>query len=242
MKKNSLIILFFALTLSCSTQTNSHDDILKNTNIKEIEEYLKKTHPEDPKKRILQSKLIALKNKEWTKGAANAKPMEVRPIISDIPQNFNTNSLSRDSEEFKKLMAETSSEHKDKTVKILNTMFSEDINNKEAILLFRNNSDCNLVLKISGKKFYNLPVASHNENFVVVDKDLYSISGNVCDVKYTSQKQISKNIQIILNNPEYKRFDENEKLAFNSPDRDINTKSSTKKATLAKRKQTKKKR
>ncbi|CAD7808640.1 hypothetical protein CHRY9390_01864 [Chryseobacterium aquaeductus] len=241
MKKNSLIILFFTLTLSCSTQTNSHDDILKNTNIKEIEEYLTKTHPEDPKKRILQSKLIALKNKEWTKGAANAKPMEVRPIISDIPQNFSKNSLSRDSEEFKKLTAETSSEHKDKTVKLLNAMFSEDINSKEAILLFRNNSDCNLVLNISGKKFYNLAVASHNENFIIVDKDLYSISGNICDVRYDSQKQITKNIQIILTNPEYKRFDENEKLALNKIDRDINNKSSTKKTILAKKKQAKKK-
>ncbi|MCU7618362.1 hypothetical protein NZ698_14270 [Chryseobacterium sp. PBS4-4] len=241
MKKNSLIILFFSLTLSCSTQTANHDDILKNTNISEIEEYLKNAHPEDPKKHILQSKVIALKNKEWTKGALTAKPMEVRPIITEFPQSVRGKSISDDSEQFKKLIAETTSEHKEKTVKLLNTMFNEDINSNEAILLFRNNSDCNMVLKITGKKFYNLAVPTHNENFIVLDKDNYSISGNVCDVKYASQKLIKKNIQLVITNPEYKKFEDNKSLASNiSPGRDSDEKYSAKKATLAKQKKKKK--
>jgi hypothetical protein len=241
MKKNSLIILFFSLTLSCSTQTANHDDILKNTNISEIEEYLKNAHPEDPKKHILQSKVIALKNKEWTKGALTAKPMEVRPIITEFPQSVRGKSISDDSEEFKKLIAETTSEHKEKTVKLLNTMFNEDVNSNEAILLFRNNSDCNMVLKITGKKFYNLAVPSHNENFIVLDKDNYSISGNVCDVKYTSQKLIKRNIQLVITNPEYKKFEDNKSLALNnSPGRDSDKKYSVKKSNLAKQKKKKK--
>lgn len=242
MKKNYLIILFFTLTSSCSTQKSNHEDILKNTNITEIEEYLKTAHPEDPKRRILKSKLIALKNSEWTKGSATAKPMEVRPIITEIPQNFKANLIAKDSEEFKKLMSETSSEHKEKTVQLLNAMFSEDINSKEAILLFRNNSDCNLVLKISGKKFYNLAVPAHNENFIVLDKDQYSLSSNICDVEYASKRLINKNIQIAINNPQYK-FKENESLALNNePGRDTDNQSSTKKTNLAKQKKTKKKR
>ncbi|MDF2552989.1 MAG: hypothetical protein K0R77_2264 [Chryseobacterium sp.] len=241
MKKNPLIILFFSLTLSCSTQSANSDDILKNTNITEIEEYLKKAHPEDPKKHILQSKLIALRNKEWTKGALTAKPMEVRPIITEFPQSLKGKSISDDSEEFKKLIAETTSEHKEKTIKLLNTMFNENINSNEAILLFRNNSECNMVLKINGKKFYNLAVPSHNENFIVLDKDNYSISGNVCDVKYTSQKQIRKNIQVVINNPEYKQFNENKNLALNSNLRkDSDEKYPIKKTNLAKQKKKKK--
>ena len=241
MKKNSLIILFFTLTLSCSTQTANHDDILQNTNISEIEEYLKNAHPEDPKKHILQSKVIALKNKEWTKGALTAKPMEVRPIITELSESLKGKDFSDDSEEFKKLIAETTTEHKEKTIKLLNTMFNEDINKNEAILLFRNNSDCNMVLKINGEKFYNLAVPSHNENFIVLNKGNYSISGNVCDVKYTSQKQIKKNIQVVINNPEYKQFDENKHLASNtSLSRDIDNKSSLKKPILAKPKKKKK--
>ncbi len=240
MKKNSLVILFFSLTLSCTTQNGNHDDILKNTNITEIEEYLKKAHPEDPKKHILQSKLIALKNKEWTKGALTAKPMVIRPVVTEIPQNFKNSLINKDSDEFKRLMSETSSEHKDKTVKLLNAMLNEDINSKEAILLFRNNSDCNLVLKVNGKKFYNLAVPSHDENFIIVEKDDYALSANVCDVKYASQKQIRKNLQIVINNPEVKKFsDEKDSDADMKPGRDTNTKSPTKKSNLAAKKKKK---
>jgi len=241
MKKNTLFLLFFALTLSCSTQEKKRGDILTTTNISEIEEYLKNAHPEDPKKHILQSKLIALKNSEWTKGARTAKPMEVRPIITEFPQNVKGKSFQDDSEEFKRLIAETSPEHKQKTVKLLNAMFNEDINSNEAILLFRNNSDCNMVLKISGKKFYNLAVPSHNENFIILDKDDYSISGNVCDVKYSSQKQIKKNIQVVINNPEYKKFNENSNLALNTESgRDKEKGFSLKKTNLVQKKKKKK--
>jgi hypothetical protein len=241
MKKNTLFLLFFALTLSCSTQEKKRGDILTTTNISEIEEYLKNAHPEDPKKHILQSKLIALKNSEWTKGARTAKPMEVRPIITEFPQNVKGKSFQDDSEEFKRLVAETSPEHKQKTVKLLNAMFNEDINSNEAILLFRNNSDCNMVLKISGKKFYNLAVPSHNENFIILDKDDYSISGNVCDVKYSSQKQIKKNIQVVINNPEYKKFNENSNLALNTESgRDKEKEFSLKKTNLVQKKKKKK--
>ncbi|WP_185113251.1 DUF6759 domain-containing protein [Chryseobacterium sp. Hurlbut01] len=241
MKKNTLFLLFFALTLSCSTQEKNRGDILANTNISEIEKYLKNAHPEDPKKHILQSKLIALKNSEWTKGARTAKPMEVRPIITEFPQNLKGKGLSDDSDEFKKLIAETTSEHKEKTIKLLNSMFNEDINSNEAILLFRNNSDCNMVLKISGKKFYNLAIPSHNENFIILDKDDYSISGNVCDVKYSSQKQIKKNIQIVINNPEYKKLNENSNLALNTESgRDKEKEFSLKKTNLVQKKKKKK--
>ncbi len=239
MKKNSLIILFFSLTLSCSTQMN-HGDILKSTNITEIEEYLKNTHPEDPRRGLLKSKLIALKNREWTKGALTAKPMEVRPVITEFPQNSKGKIVPDDSEEFKKLIAETNSDHKEKTVKLLNTMFNEDINSNEAILLFRNNSDCNMVLKINGKKFYNLAVPAHNENFIVLDKDDYSISGNVCDVKYSSQRQIRKNIQIVINNPGYKEFNNKDSVSEITSSRDTDEKPLSKKTNLEKQKKKKK--
>lgn len=190
MKKNFTIFFFSLILSSCAVQ-ESHEDILKSTKISEIEDYLSKAHPEDPKKHILKSKLIALKNSEWTKGAAYAKPMEVRPVISEIPLNIK-NKGSNESEEFKNLLNETSASHKEKTVKLLNTMLDQNINSKEAILLFKNNSDCNLVLRINGEKFYNLAVPSHNENFIVLEKGNYSITSDVCDVKYFSTKNIIK--------------------------------------------------
>lgn len=152
MKNFFLTILFFtSLIPNFIDAQKSNKDILKSTNIKEIEEYLKNAHPDDPKKSVLKPKLIALKNSEWTKGARTAKPMEARPVIADIPKNALRNPNSDDAEEFKKLIAETSVQHREKTVKLLNAMFNEDINRNEAILLFKNNSDCNIVLRIEGK-------------------------------------------------------------------------------------------
>ena len=202
MKKDLLTVLFFTFLLSGFTYAQkSSKDILKSTNIKEIEEYLKNAHPDDPKRSVLKPKLIALKNAEWTKGARNAKPMEARPVISDIPKSVMRNPNSNDAEEFKRLLLESSAEHKEKTVKLLNAMFNEDITRKEAILLFKNNSDCNIVLRIEGKDYYNLAVPAHGENFVVINKGLYLLNSNVCDMKYTSQKDIKKSIFVTIDNP-----------------------------------------
>ncbi|WP_336702490.1 DUF6759 domain-containing protein [Chryseobacterium indologenes] len=202
MKKKFLTILFFTFLIPHFTQAQkSSKDILKSTNIKEIEEYLKNAHPDDPKKTVLKPKLIALKNTEWTKGARTAKPMETSPVIADIPKDVMRNPNSDDAEEFKKLIAETSAEHKDRTVKVLNAMFNENINRNEAILLFRNNSDCNIVLRIEGKEFYNLAVPAHAENFIVLKKNSYTLRSNICDMKYSSQKDIKKSIFVTVDNP-----------------------------------------
>ncbi|CAI8709614.1 DUF6759 domain-containing protein [Chryseobacterium sp. IT-36CA2] len=202
MKKKFLTILFFTFLIPNFTQAQKGSkDILKSTNIKEIEEYLKNAHPDDPKKSVLKPKLIALKNSEWTKGARTAKPMETRPVIADIPKSALRNPNSDEAEEFKKLIAETSVQHKEKTAKLLNAMFNEDINRNEAILLFKNNSDCNIVLRIEGKEFYNLAVPARAENFIVLKKDSYALNSNICDMKYSSQKDIKKSIFVTIDNP-----------------------------------------
>jgi len=205
MKKILTTLLFLILASGTASAQKKTKDILKSTNIREIEEYLKNTHPDDPKRFVLKPKLIALKNSEWTKGASKAKPMETRPVMTDIPNRFMRNSSSNDAEEFKKLLAETSDQHKDKTVKLLNAMFDEDITKKEAVLLFRNNSDCNIILRIEGKDFYNLAVPSHGENFIVLNKGSYTLNSNVCDVKYSSQKDIKKSIFVVIENPGTKK-------------------------------------
>ncbi|MGG5210668.1 DUF6759 domain-containing protein [Chryseobacterium sp. MIQD13] len=201
MKKILTTLLFLFLVSGSAFAQKKTKDILKSTNIKEIEEYLKTAHPEDPKRTVLKPKLIALKNSQWTKGAATAKPMEARPVMTDIPNRFMRNSNSNDAEEFKKLLAETSDQHKDKTVKLLNAMFDEDITRKEAVLLFRNNSDCNIILRIEGKDFYNLAVPAHGENFIILNKGSYTLNSNVCDVRYSSQKDIKKGIFVVIENP-----------------------------------------
>lgn len=200
MKKSSLIILLALILASCSTNANSTKDsknILESKNIEEIEKFLRTSHPDDPRRSVLKPKLIALKNLEWTKGKKNAKPMKARPIISELPINATKN----ESEEFKRLIASTSGEHKNKTVKLLNTMFNEDISSNEVIFLFKNHSDCNLVVRIQGKDFYNMAVPAKGENFIVINKGTYVLTSNVCDVLYSSKKDIKKSIILTINNP-----------------------------------------
>lgn len=203
MKKKIVTIVFFTFLIQSFTYAQKRSkDILKSTNIQEIEEYLKKAHPDDPKKSVLKPKLIALKNSEWTKGAKDAKPMEARPVISDIPNSLMRNPSSEEAEEFKRLIAESSVEHKKKAVQLLNAMLNEDISRKEAILLFKNKSDCNIVLRIEGKDFYNLAVPARGENFIVINKGSYTLNSNVCDAKYTSKKEVKKSIFVTIGNPE----------------------------------------
>lgn len=197
--KKSLLIISAACIVCCTSkpkENNSHN-ILESRNIAEIENFLKTAHPDDPKRSVLKSKLIALKNSEWTKGKKDAQPMVARPIISEIPHR----SDASETEEFKRLIASTPSEHKDKTVKLLNAMFNEDISSKEVILLFKNNSDCNIVLRIQGDRFYNLAVPAKGENSIVINKDDYTLTSHVCDVLYSSRKEIKKSIFLTINNP-----------------------------------------
>ncbi|SDQ85607.1 hypothetical protein SAMN05421664_2858 [Chryseobacterium soldanellicola] len=199
MKKKSLIISLLITLISCGTADVSKN-ILETKNIREIESFLATAHKEDPRRSVLKPKLIALKNEEWTKGKKNAKPMQARPILSEIPNSVMKN--SNEAEEFKRLIASTSGQHKDKTTKLLNTMFNEDISSKEVIILFKNQSDCNLVMKIQGKEFYNMAIPSHGENFIVINKGSYTLTSNVCDVLYSSRKDINKSIFLTINNPE----------------------------------------
>lgn len=203
MKKLTLTVLLCSLLASCKVNSseNAFQNILESKNIPEIERFLKTCHPDDPRKSVLKPKLIALKNSEWTKGGKDAHPMEARPVITEIPSHLMNASNSSEAEEFKRLIASTSSQHKDKTMKLLNAMFNEDISSKEVILLFRNNSDCNLVVRINGKDFYNMAVPAKSENFIVIRKGNYILSSNVCDILYSSKKEIGKSIFLTINNP-----------------------------------------
>lgn len=222
------------MQLSCASNAD-RSDILKSTSIGEIEEYLENAHPEDPKRRILKQRIIALKNSVWTKGAKNAKPMKARPVFVELPDPLDGKKNTQANEEvFKRLTAETSEEHQAKTKILLNNLFNEDIHHNEAILLLKNNSDCDLVLEISGKKFYNLAIPAKGENFIVLNKDHYTLSGNVCDVKYQSSKDIKKSLIVVLKNPELKINHEKDLIAENKPGKD--SEKEAKKSTLVKRK------
>lgn len=206
MKFSVVFLIILSFLISCNTAKN----IVDSNDIHEIEAYLKASHPEDPKNQVLKSKLIALKNADWVKGAKDAKPMAARPISIEIPKvNAKKSSSSQEAQEFNTLIALTPEAHREKTTKLLNKMLNTDISNNEVILLLQNKSDCNMILRLQGKNYYNLAVPAHGENSIVLPMDTYVLTSNICDVKYSSTKKLVKNLAIILGNPTTDDFNGN---------------------------------
>ena len=75
----------------------------------------------------------------------------------------------------------------------------DDPMDKEAYINIKNRSKCNLIVKINGKKYYNLDVPANGQNFLLVEKGEYILTTMVCDAKYSSLKKINKDIEIELN-------------------------------------------
>ncbi|SDH52845.1 DUF6759 domain-containing protein [Chryseobacterium taeanense] len=91
------------------------------------------------------------------------------------------------------------SEKNKKTAAMLTHLFNDDPMDKEAYINIKNRSKCNLIVKINGKKYYNLDVPANGQNFLLVEKGEYILTTMVCDAKYSSLKKINKDIEIELN-------------------------------------------
>ncbi|WP_042721155.1 DUF6759 domain-containing protein [Flavobacterium sp. B17] len=91
------------------------------------------------------------------------------------------------------------SEQNKKTAAMLTHLFNNDPMDREAYINIKNRSKCNLIVKINGKKYYNLDVPANGQNFLLVEKGEYILTTMVCDAKYSSLKKINKDIEIELN-------------------------------------------
>lgn len=203
LSKISAVILLSAATLLSAQKKKKADyeDILNTKSIPQIERFLKTAHPQDPRRTVLKPKLIALKNEAWTTGAKDAKPMASRPIVEEVPKSFTRRPYSSEAVEFQRLMTQNSAAMKEKTVKLLNQLFDNDISNQEAILMVQNNSDCNMIMRISGDRFYNLAVPARGENSIVLHKGKYILWSNLCDEQYVAEKDVRKHVMVVLNDP-----------------------------------------
>ncbi|MFZ4931905.1 DUF6759 domain-containing protein [Chryseobacterium sp. Mn2064] len=85
-----------------------------------------------------------------------------------------------------------------RTAAMLTHLFNNNANKNEAYINIKNQSGCNLVVKISGKKYYNLSVPAKGQNFILIDKGEYVMTTMVCDAKYSSVKKIDQDIEIAL--------------------------------------------
>ncbi|RQO34200.1 hypothetical protein DBR39_21860 [Chryseobacterium sp. KBW03] len=190
-----------------------------------MKEYIKNAHPADQKVKDMQEMLAMLRRRPSTKitfdemnaiikqkqiAKYKAELAAKQPTTVYTPstaQNTyvvnptaNTAVPNAEAEEFNMLMAVSPVEHKNKTVKILNSLFDNDPNAKECIVMIQNKSDCNIIVRMEGvgTTKYRLAVPAQGEGSIVIEKGQYLFSSLVCGAQYASQKTIQRAIMVAL--------------------------------------------
>lgn len=183
------ISLFFIFYLVSFGQTKQElDKAMLSKDPKEISDFIKK-YPNNSNTSFLQKKLNNLKT---ASPAATPSSKTAKPNIAPL----NTQKLEK---QVAKSEAKGDPDAKaQRTAQVLTHLFSNDPKSKEAYVLIRNKSDCNLIVKFEGKKFYNLDVPKMGENYILVSKGSYKITTMICSAQYSSNKNITQDLEINL--------------------------------------------
>ena len=183
--KNKLLLLIFLVfsTFSFSQTSQELDKAMLSKDPSVIAEFIKK-YPNNKNTAFLQRKLNSMAGR----GNAAAKP-SIQPL--------NTEKLEKQVEK-SEAKGEPDAKAK-RTAEVLTHLFNNDPNKKDAYVLIRNKSECNLIVKFEGKKFYNLDVPKMGENYILVQKGTYRITTMICNAQYASVKNVTQDIEINLN-------------------------------------------
>ena len=204
MKANTIV--FVLGFVSCFAQQNiKTKDIIKSFNIKEIEQFIATAHPDDPRTPILKKRRIQLKNEEWVKGRATAKPMAARTSQEVVEKPIIIDSTAIYEQEFITLRTKEKSEHKESTVSLLNTLFDNQKKSPDVAILIKNNSKCNIIVNLQGDQNYSVAIPKEDNYTLVVKKGNYTFTSRICETKYNSLKTIQKSTLITLNEAQYKK-------------------------------------
>lgn len=190
--KRSLYILVFFMSVFCNAQSKYTAAQVENSTDPQVIANFIKYNPTHPKTPEFKRKLLAAVNndKSPAQKASVAKPT-IKPISTEKLKTAIKKDVAKDG---------SNDKHK-RTADLLNHLFNTDPSSKTAYVQIVNKSKCNLIVKISGRKFYNLDVPANNQNFILIDKGSYNMTTSVCDAKYSSTKNISKDIVVTLNAP-----------------------------------------
>lgn len=199
--------------------------VLKPRVMEMMKEYIKNAHPEDQKVKDMQEMLALLRRRPSTKitfdemnaiikqkqiakykAELAAKQSTAVYTPSNTQNTFVVNTTANaavpnaEAEEFNMLMAVSPVEHQNRTVKILNSLFDNDPNAKECIVMIQNKSDCNIIVRMEGvgNTKYRLAVPAQGESSIVIEKGQYLFSSLVCGAQYASQKTIQRPIMVAL--------------------------------------------
>lgn len=176
------IVLFLFSVLIFSQSKQELDKVMLSKDAKVIADFIKK-YPNNSNTSFLQKRLNAMK------GSGN---IAAKPTIEPL----NTAKLEKQVEK-----AEAKGEpdaRAKRTAEVLTHLFNNDPNKNEAYVLIRNKSECNLIVKFEGKKFYNLDVPKMGENYILVPKGNYRVTTMICNAQYASLKSINQDLEINL--------------------------------------------
>lgn len=184
MKKIFYVLTFF-LSLHISAQNYTVAQVEKTDDPKVVANFIK-NNPNHQRTPEFKRKLYAMINSD--------KPAVAKPTVQPINKKEVATTIKKDVAKDGAV-----SEKNKKTAELLTHLFNNDPNKRDAYIHIRNKSKCNLIVKISGRTFYNLTVPANNDNYILVPKGTYTLTTSVCDAKYSSVKNIQKDTEITLN-------------------------------------------
>ena len=100
--------------------------------------------------------------------------------------------------EFDELIKQDSINKNSTAAESLDVLLNEDPNDKRISVMINNNSNCNIIVRFAGDKFYNLPILRNRKNFIVIDKGNYSIGANLCTARYSATKTFTESVTMTL--------------------------------------------
>lgn len=180
------IFLLLCITIGISAFSQSVFEAKQTTDRAVVEKFIK-ANPNHPAVPQLKQRALSLKYGGTSQVA--------KPSVSQMTENR----IERTSTVGTSSTKGQPSEQAKNTAAVLTSLFSNNPNKKEAIVQFVNKSQCNLVIKISGKKFYNLTVPANGQNYILVDKGSYNVTTSICDAAYNQNKAFTKDVIITLN-------------------------------------------
>lgn len=183
MKKIFLLLLFF-VSVSSFSQVSVFE--AKKTTDRAVVEKFIRDNPKHPAVPELKQRALSLR---YGGNSSIAKPTITQMTENRIEKTSKVGTSAA--------KGEPSAQAKN-TAAMLTSLFSNDPNKKEVIVQFVNKSKCILIIKVSGKKFYNLTVPANGQNYVMVNKGTYNVTTSVCDAVYNQNKAFTKDVIITL--------------------------------------------
>ena len=100
--------------------------------------------------------------------------------------------------EFNTLLKADSLTKRQRAAEAVNQFINDSIDAENAAILFRNKSDCNIIIRISGSSDYNLPILKQDINYLVLPKGHYQLRSKLCRSEYFRDLNLDQSIDISL--------------------------------------------